>query len=228
MEKACTKCGETKPVEAFHRNAKTGDGLSHRCTLCTKPRPGAPKRVRVEAAPEKSCSKCHTVKPIADFGKRNTGLDGHNTWCKSCCRANNRESYWRHPDRRRAAAKVFRLNNPGHSTPFVRAWAAKNPEKKKFYCEEFWRKNPGMRAKYAMDRVVAIKQQTIRLSAEHHSQIAAIYAASAMLTDATGIAHNVDHIIPLQGRLVRGLHVPWNLQIITAEVNRKKSNKVVL
>lgn len=65
------------------------------------------------------------------------------------------------------------------------------------------------------------------LTKQHRDEIAATYALSATRTASTGVPHNVDHIVPLRSDVVCGLHVPWNLQVITAEANRSKSNSLV-
>lgn len=57
------------------------------------------------------------------------------------------------------------------------------------------------------------------------TKITAIYTEAQRLTELTGIRHEVDHVVPLQSRLVCGLHVEHNLQVIPATVNRSKSNR---
>lgn len=78
------------------------------------------------------------------------------------------------------------------------------------------RDNPAMYARAASKRRVAkLNAMPAWLSGLQLADIAKVYAECAKLS-ASGIQHHVDHIVPLQGKLVCGLHVPWNLQILTA------------
>ena len=93
---------------------------------------------------------------------------------------------------------------------------------------KLWRiKNPGKaRALYAARYAIEIKATPVWLSEGDKQRITETYDEAIRLTRETGEPHQVDHIVPLKGKFVSGLHVPWNLQVITAVENLKKGNRI--
>lgn len=82
------------------------------------------------------------------------------------------------------------------------------------------------RAFAAAGRAALLRATPPWLTAEHKAAIRAVYEEAQRLTDETGVPHEVDHIVPLRGKGVCGLHVPWNLRAIPSRENRSKSNLV--
>lgn len=65
------------------------------------------------------------------------------------------------------------------------------------------------------------------LTRAQKSEMRELYKIAITMTKTTGEKYVVDHIVPLRSELVCGLHVPWNLRVITQEENLKKSNQLV-
>lgn len=106
-----------------------------------------------------------------------------------------------------AKCKTYRDTNKNYKLAAAR-WAAANI--------------PAVRALSAHRRA-KLKKATVAWA--DREAIKAIYAEADRLTAETGVAHVVDHIIPLNSKLVCGLHCEANLRVITAEENGAKSNK---
>lgn len=71
-------------------------------------------------------------------------------------------------------------------------------------------------------RQAGLKQRTPTWA--NRQTMADVYAAARTITRLTGTQHHVDHILPLHGRNVSGLHVFSNLQILPESANLRKGN----
>ena len=65
------------------------------------------------------------------------------------------------------------------------------------------------------------------LTRAQKAEMRELYKIAITMTKTTGERYVVDHIVPLRSEFVCGLHVPWNLRVITQEENLKKSNQLV-
>lgn len=163
----------------------------------------------------KVCSKCCEEKLASDFGKDKARKDCLNVYCKVCVREKSMHSYEAHKTNKLRKMRERRANEPTTQRQINQRSYENNKHK---YVEA--------RTAQAAKRRAAKRERTIGLSQECEAAIKAIYVEAARLTRTTGVQHHVDHRVPLQGKMMSGLHVPWNLEVIPARENLAKSNKV--
>jgi hypothetical protein len=103
----------------------------------------------------------------------------------------------------------------------------KNKDKAKITQKVYRKANRPKLTALQVKREAAKKQRTPPwLTEQHYKQIEMFYKAAADLTKEFGFQIDVDHIIPLQGKIVSGLHVPWNLQLLPHDQNMSKGNRI--
>ena len=107
-----------------------------------------------------------------------------------------------------------------------RKFRAENLEVLRQKNREYQKQNPHIFAKSGAKRKAAKLQRTPSwLTDIDFERISNEYSLAALLTKLTKSSWHVDHIIPLQGKMVSGLHVPGNLRVLPAKENISKSNK---
>jgi hypothetical protein len=111
-------------------------------------------------------------------------------------------------------------------TEYKKEWFLKNTEKRKVYNKKWNSENLGKKnvftAKY---RATKLQRTPPWLTKEHQLQIEGFYLLAKEMEKQLGGKYDVDHIEPLNGDEVSGLHAPWNLQVLPKSANIKKSNK---
>jgi len=171
----------------------------------------------------KTCNSCDTSKELSEFSRNGKNIRNK---CKTCSRiqsndwyAKNREHHLANtskyqkanPEVRRAKSARHRLKDVEAYREMRRAYQKANPDK--------------MCAHVAKRRANKLDATPAWLTKEQNDDIKAMYALAKKFEKLCNIRYHVDHIVPLAGKEVRGLHVPWNLQLLPASVNIAKGNK---
>ena len=135
--------------------------------------------------------------------------------------------YKLHKAEKAAQNKAWAKANPERQGMLLKRWAELNPDRNQENHRMWWAGHPGKRQAYdAKRRATEVHATPPWLTRAQFRQIEKFYIEARRLYELDGIPRHVDHIYPLQGKTCCGLHVPWNLQILTKTENLKKRNKL--
>lgn len=155
-----------------------------------------------------SCTECQKVEWTESNKRRTEYFQNYNN--SEAGKAAKKKYY----EGNKEIVKIKAMTRPNEQRQrYRKAWKLKNPQEVK------------ASTKHRRDKH---KQATPKwLTQDHKKQIRQLYVDAMIASRVTGTPYVVDHIVPLRGDGVCGLHVPWNLQIMTREENLKKSNKLL-
>jgi hypothetical protein len=126
----------------------------------------------------------------------------------------------------KAYAKAWREKNKDKVKAYREANKEKAKEYMKAYREAYAKANRGkLNAKQTQRRAFKLNRTPSWLTKEDLAEIKDIYRMANRRTRVEGIQYHVDHIIPLKGKNISGLHVLSNLQILRARDNIVKGNR---
>lgn len=165
----------------------------------------------------KKCNVCKEVRDLANYTKDRRQKDGLDRRCKHC----KAKIYGKiNKDERKEYRRNRYERYKSLETTKVSAYRQKHQEWWTEYSKKYAQENLGKcAAKTAKYRASRLKATPAWLTDEQLKDIERIYETCPK-------GYEVDHIIPLQGKEVSGLHVAWNLRHLPARLNKRKSNRL--
>ena len=159
------------------------------------------------------------------FPKSKGGRFGVRGNCKSCESERQRDYRQANPEKIKTLWKSWYEKNPDYSQERWQAYYKSHDKRLKEASSNRKKLKPHKYAAYNSKRRSARLEATPPwLTKSQIKEIEDLYWLSQDLKRVTGFVYHVDHIVPLQGKDVCGLHVPWNLQVLPIDINLKKGN----
>jgi len=139
-----------------------------------------------------------------------------------------RAEYFREYNKSDAGQKAKRKYYEANKDAVIAKARTRNKNKVSEYKAAYKERNPELYKEFVNMRRRRFRQATPKwLTEKDRMEIRLKYRLALEMTKATGVKYAVDHEIPLFGENVCGLHVPWNLRVMTQEENLRKSNKLI-
>ena len=182
------------------------------------------------------CRTCHQHLPVAQFYKAHIGPNSRRSLCRKCSILATRVWERANPERAKANLKRSRANtaasagkwqkeNRERVTEYMRGYRERNRERIRQINADSRRRNPEVVAAAKVERRSRMRTHVPPWA--DRKAIKAIYLECRRLRKETGLDYQVDHIIPLKGKNVCGLHVETNLQILLGIENMRKANRMM-
>lgn len=216
--KVCCTCKEEKSGSLFFKDGKQKDGLYRSCKACHAGRTKRWKQQNKDkvnaAATSRYAAKKDVLRPIQRaWEQANAGKIA----------VQRKQRYDADPETHRAKTYAQMRKNPERTKEIGRASYWNNHERALETLRRYKRENP------ARMKALEVRRRAAKLQAEpawaNEFFIEEAYRLAKLREKLCGGKWEVDHIVPLQSKLVCGLHVHTNLQVIPKSVNQSKSNR---
>jgi hypothetical protein len=188
--------------------------------------------IKRKQAKDKGLLRYFTGNPCLPFGHISERAT-RNGECLECAKARLDEWRKKNPEKRAKHRRVHAQRHPERERQQRKDWIASHPEKheelriNKNKATSIWAKNnlDKKSASASKRRASQMNATPNWLTQSDYFEMDCIYKYCSALRS-IGLDYEVDHIIPLQGKMVSGMHVPWNLQVITQYENQSKGNRL--